>query len=121
MMRIVWFGLIACVAAAGAWAAGADPMQGRYGNTVRITNAAGQITRIYYNVDKSVTVMRPDGAVISGSWEIEGAELCVSASVMLMSVRRCSPFVPDKKPGDSWTQKGPDGDEVTIAIVAGRI
>lgn len=101
--------------------AAADPMQGRYGNTVRITNKAGQITRVLYNADKSVTVMRPDGGVITGTWAIEGAELCVSASVMLMSVKRCSPFVPDKKPGDTWTQKGPDGDEVSITIVAGRI
>jgi hypothetical protein len=101
--------------------AASDPMAGRYGNTVRITNKEGKITRIYYNPDKSVTVMRPDGNVITGTWAIEGAELCVSASVMLMSVKRCLPFVPDKKPGDTWTQKGPDGEDVTVTIVAGRI
>lgn len=101
--------------------AAADPMQGRYGNTVRITNKEGKITRVLYNADQSVTVMRPDGGVITGTWAIEGAELCVSTSVMLMSIKRCLPFVPDKKPGHTWTQKGPDGDEVTIAIVAGRI
>lgn len=119
MMRWLFVGVTAWVVCAAA--AAADPMTGRYGNTVRIKNKAGQITRVYYNVDKSVTVMRPDGGVITGTWAIEGAELCVSASVMLMSVKRCSPFVPDKKPGDTWTQNGPDGDEVTITIVAGRI
>jgi hypothetical protein len=113
--------LLAVAALAVCGSAAADPMQGRYGNTVRITAKDGKLSRAYYNADKSVTVMRPDGGVITGTWEIEGAELCVSASVMLMSVKRCLPFVPDKKPGDTWTQKGPDGDEVSITIVAGRV
>lgn len=120
-MKTMFAAILSLVIVASAWAADADPMAGRYGNTVRITSKDGKLTRIYYNPDKSVTVMRPDGGVITGAWEIEGAELCVSASVMLMSVKRCLPFVPDKKPGDTWTQKGPDGDDVTIAIVAGRI
>jgi hypothetical protein len=102
-----------------AWA-DVDPMQGRFGNTVRIVSKDGKVTRILYNPDKSVTVMRPDGGVVTGTWAIEGGQLCVSASVMLMSVKRCSPFVPDKKPGDTWTQPGPDGEEVTISIVPGR-
>jgi hypothetical protein len=119
MTKFIIAVLSVCVASFAA--AAGDPMQGRYGNTVRITAKDGKLTRVYYNADKSVTVMRPDGNVITGAWAIEGAELCVSASVMLMSVKRCSPFVPDKKPGDTWTQKGPDGDDVSVTIVPGRI
>jgi hypothetical protein len=100
---------------------GADPMAGRYGNTVRITAKDGKITTLYYNADKSVTVKRPDGDVITGSWAIEGEQVCVSASVMLMSIKRCNPFVPDKKAGDTWTQKDGDGNDVSITIIPGRI
>jgi hypothetical protein len=98
----------------------ADPMTGRYGNTQKTTHKDGRIMRAMFNADKSVTLMRPDGSVMQGTWAIESGELCLSVSMLVVAMKRCMPFVPDKRPGDSWTQKGPDGEEVTVAIVQGR-
>jgi hypothetical protein len=112
-------GLIGMLAVPQVLAAG-DPMQGRYGNTQRIEQPDGRLMRAMFNADKSVTLMRSDGSVMQGTWGVEGDQLCISVSMMLAPMKRCMPFAPDKKPGDTWKQKGPDGQEVTVTIAPGR-
>lgn len=112
-------GALAIAMAASTFAAG-DPMTGRYGNTQVVTHKDGRSMRAMFNADKSVTMMRPDGSVLQGTWAIEGEQLCLSVSMLVVEDKRCMGFVPDKKPGDTWTQKGPDGQQVTVRIVPGR-
>jgi hypothetical protein len=100
--------------------AAAEPMAGRFGNTQVITHKDGRIMRAMFNQDKSVTIMRPDGSVMQGTWEIEGDKLCLSMSMLMIPMKRCMPFTPDKKAGDEWTQKGPDGGDVSVKLVPGR-
>jgi hypothetical protein len=110
---------------ATAWAnqppgAPADPMEGRYGNTQVMTGKDGKAMRARFNRDKTVELTRPDGETMKGEWALEGDQLCIKMTMMLMSMKRCMPFVPDKKVGDTWTQKNPQGEEVSATIVAGR-
>ena len=97
-----------------------DPMAGRFGNTVRLTAKDGKVSKVYYNVDKSVVVLRPDGSILNGTWAIEGEKLCVSVAVTLTSVKRCAPFLPHKRAGDTWEQNDADGNPVTATIMPGR-
>lgn len=97
-----------------------DPMEGRYGNTVVMTGKDGKAMRARFNRDNTVELIRPDGETTSGEWVFEGDQLCIKMSMLLMSMKRCMPFVPHKKAGDVWKQKNPQGEEVTATIVAGK-
>jgi hypothetical protein len=120
--------IISLVIAAGAWASTlplppalpADPMKGRYGNTQVMTEKDGRVMKARFNPDKTVELTRPDGETMKGEWVLEGDQLCIKMSMLLMNMKRCMPFVPHKKPGDTWTQKNPQGEEVTATIVEGR-
>lgn len=96
-----------------------DPMEGRYGNTQMMTGKDGSVMRARFNRDKTVELTRPDGESMKGEWALEGDQLCIKITMLLISMKRCMPFVPDRKVGDSWTQKNPQGEEVTATIVAG--
>jgi hypothetical protein len=101
-------------------AAPADPMEGRYGNVVVMTGKDGKAMKARFNRDKTAELTRPDGQSITGEWVLEGDQLCIKLSMLLMSMKRCMPFVPDKMVGDVWTQKNPQGEDVTATIVAGQ-
>jgi hypothetical protein len=94
-------------------------MEGRYGNTQVMTEKDGSVVKARFNRDKTAALTRPDGDTMEGKWELEGDKLCIKMSMLLMSMKRCMPFVPDKKVGENWTQKNPQGEEVTATIVAG--
>lgn len=127
-MRLFWISLAAAMFSAKALAsapplppaAPTDPMAGRYGNTVVMTEKDGKVMKARFNRDKTVELTRPDGETMSGEWVLEGDQVCVKMSMMLMSMKRCMPFVPHKNPGDVWTQKNPQGEDVTATIVAGK-
>jgi hypothetical protein len=110
---------LAALACAGQ-AFASDPMAGRIGNTVKVTDKDGKVTAVQYRADKTVTVRRPDGDVIQGTWAIVDGKICVTATVLLIPITRCNPFVPDKKPGDVWAQKDADGNDVTATIIPGQ-
>lgn len=97
-----------------------DPMEGRYGNTQVMTGKDGKVMRARFNRDKTVELTRPDGDKMTGEWVLDGDQLCIKMTMLLMSMKRCMPFVPNKKPGDVWTQKNPQGEEVSATIVAGK-
>jgi hypothetical protein len=101
-------------------AAPADPMEGRYGNTQVMTGKDGKVMRARFNRDKTVELTRPDGETMTGEWALEGDLLCIKMTMLLMSMKRCMSFAPDKKAGDIWTQKNPQGEEVSATIVAGK-
>lgn len=96
-------------------------MASRYGNTVAITNAKGEATKILYNEDGTLTVVQPDGTKATGKWKLKGDTLCVTPDAGPMAGKeQCSPFVAGQKAGDSWDQTLADGSKVKVAITAGR-
>jgi opacity protein-like surface antigen len=118
MKRFV-LGLAAAVALS-AVAFAADKMEPRYGNTVVLTAANGQVTKLMYNKDGSMDVVMPDGAKAKGTWAMEGDKLCVTSSVgPAAGQKQCNPFA-EHKVGDEWEIPLPDGTKLKAKLVAGR-
>lgn len=105
--------LVALVAAP----AYAGDLDAAFGNTVRVTTAAGATVQYLYNADHTYTMVAPDGAHVSGAWATRGGQLCTTPTGGHES---CVPLQPNHKVGDNWTQSEADGSTVTIAIVAGH-
>lgn len=121
MKRILAGVAIAVFSTSLAFAAAEDPMQSRYDNTVTITNAKGEVTKLHYNKDGTLAVTQADGTKGTGKWKLSGDKLCVTPDAgPTAGKEQCSPFTAGKKVGDSWDQTLADGSKVKVAIVAGR-
>ena len=101
--------------------AAADPMEGRYGNTVVVTYADGSQIKLHYNKDGTLGVVNPDGSKGTGKWVLKDGKLCVTADAGPNAGKeQCSPFTGGKKAGDSWEQAMADGSKIKVEIVAGQ-
>jgi YD repeat-containing protein len=121
MKRILAGVVVAAFSASLAFASAEDPMASRYGNTVTVTNAKGEVTKLHYNQDGTMAVIQPDGTKGTGKWAMKDGKLCITADAgPTAGKEQCNPFVPGKKVGDSWEITMPDGSKSKIAIVAGR-
>jgi YD repeat-containing protein len=98
----------------------ADPMASRYGNTTVITNAKGEVTKLHYNQDGTMTVILPDGTKTTGKWVVKDGKLCVTPDAgEFKGKEQCNPLA-DKKVGDTWEITLSDGSKAKVAIVAGH-
>lgn len=98
-----------------------DPMASRYGNTVTVTNAKGEVTKLMYNKDGTMSVVQADGTKGTGKWAMKDGKLCITADGGPMAGKeQCAPFTAGKKVGDTWEQTVADGSKVKVAIVAGQ-
>jgi opacity protein-like surface antigen len=121
MKRILAGIAVAVFSTSLAFAAAEDPMASRYDNTVTITNAKNEVTKLHYNKDGTVAVTNPDGTKGTGKWAMKADKLCVTPDAGPMAGKeQCSAFTAGKKVGDSWDQTLADGSKVKVAIVAGR-
>jgi len=118
-MKKLAFGLVmAGMLAGAAWAA--DPMQTRYDNTVTLTAANGQVTKLYYNKDGTMTTLLPDGTKGTGKWAVKDGKLCVTLDAGPTAGKEsCNPLV-EHKVGDTWEVTLADGTKAKVALVAGR-
>lgn len=120
MKRILAGVAVAVLSSSLAFAA-ADPMQTRYENTVTVTNAKGEVTKLHYNKDGTLGVVMPDGTKATGKWALKDGKLCVTADAgPTAGKEQCNPFDATKKVGDSWELTGADGSKSKVALVAGR-
>lgn len=118
-MRKLALGLVASVFAFGAAHAG-DLMASRYENTVTITDAAGAVTKIYYNKDGTMKTVLPDGSVGTGKWAVKDGKLCVTLNEgPNAGMENCNPLV-DRKVGEEWEVPLADGSKLKVKLVAGR-
>lgn len=111
--------IAACMFAA-AFAGGvaaADTMQNAYGNTITVTYPGGAVARYHFNADGTFMLMTPDHQHITGTYEIAGNQICLTPAG---GQRGCTDYVAGKNVGDTWTQTGTDGAQITVALVAGR-
>jgi len=121
MNRILAGIAVAVFSTSLAFAAAEDPMASRYENTVTITNAKNEVTKLHYNKDGTVAVTNADGTKGTGKWAMKADKLCVTPDAgPTAGKEQCSTFAAGKKPGDSWDQTLADGSKVKVAIVAGR-
>ncbi|OQW55793.1 MAG: hypothetical protein A4S17_05660 [Proteobacteria bacterium HN_bin10] len=95
----------------------ADTMENAYGNTIVITYPSGASARYHFNADQTFTLIAPDGAQVTGSYEIAGDQICLTPAG---GERACTQYVAGKSVGDSWTQVATDGSQITVTLQAGR-
>lgn len=108
----------AVVFALGAGAAFADTMQNAFGNTVVVTNASGSSTQYYFNEDGTFTGLAAGGMGMRGRSATEGEQLCLIPPSG--QAPTCLQVEADKNVGDTWTQTGSDGSEITVTLREGR-
>lgn len=124
-MRKVALG-IAFVLMAGAAYAEDDPMANTYSNTVQVTNAKGEVSKLLFGQDKSYSSMTADGKTVTGTWELaaDKSQICYTqtdpAPAPEVKQPACAPFLGPRNVGDTWKQAGTTGEEVTVELVGGR-
>lgn len=121
-MRLFKTALAATAILAGAslTAIADDRMATALENTIAITGPDGTI-QLKYHADNTVDIIGPDGSAGAGSWRIEGENLCTTATPPEGEpTETCNPMDGSLAVGESRQTKGPNGEDVTIAIVAGQ-
>jgi hypothetical protein len=110
--------VLAFGAALTAGAAFADTIENGYGNTFVVTSANGSVARYHFNEDGTFSGVAPGGSTMAGTYTAADGQLCLippnGAAPM------CTAIVADKNVGDTWTQTGSDGSEITVTLEAGR-
>lgn len=70
--------LAALLTGAGGLAALANVGAGLVGNTVSLTGPDGATVQLYYSDDSTVIRKGPDGTEATGSWKVNGQDICTS-------------------------------------------
>jgi hypothetical protein len=107
---------MACIVAISG-AAFADTMANAHENTIVVTTAQGAQVRYHFNADGSYAMTAPDGQSIAGTYAVADDQICMTPAG---GEAECAPYVGDKNVGDSWTQTGADGSEISVTLEAGR-
>jgi hypothetical protein len=127
-MRKIALGAVIALGLASAAIAAADPMEGAYGNTVIVTNAKGEKTKLWINKDGTFKGEGAKGEKFTGKWTLKdnNTKYCSTVDLPANAPKEtpapkesCSEFKGAHKAGDKWTQKDADGADVTVEIVAG--
>ncbi len=98
-------------------AAFADTMANAFGNTVVVTYPNGAQARYHFNADNTFGIHAPDGSHVHGTYELADGQLCLTPAG---GERACAAYVGDKNVGDTWTQRGLDGTDISVTLEAGR-
>jgi hypothetical protein len=110
--------LVAFAAVLGAGAAFADTIENGYGNTFVVADGSGQVVHYHFNADGTFAAATPDGQPAGGgAWEVADGQICLTPTG---GERGCTEYVGDKNVGDTWTQAGMGGAQITITLQAGR-
>jgi len=97
-----------------------DPMAAFIGNTLKVTGPDGT-TKIWYKADKTYSAVDAKGTKMSGTWELAGDQLCTvqkDPAPPAGHEKNCG-AVGDRKVGDSWDSPAPNGQKLTLSLVAG--
>jgi len=95
-----------------------DTMQTAYGNTVVVTEPNGAVLRYHFNADHSFDVVLADGRDAPGTYQIANGQICLSYAGR--EGAECTEYVTGKNVGDTWTQRGANGNQITVSLQAGR-
>lgn len=113
--------LVAALALGAAMMAGpaaADTMQNTYGNTIVVTYPNGSQALYHFNADGTFSGVAPGGSQMAGTYTTEGEQLCLI--VPSAEAPACTSVAADKNVGDTWTQTGADGSQISVELRAGR-
>lgn len=105
-----------------------DPMAGTYGNTVVVTNAKGESTKLRINKDGTYTLETAKGEKGTGRWSLKesNTKYCSTPDLPASAPKdtpapkeSCTEFKGAQKVGNKWEQNDADGQRVVVEIVAG--
>jgi hypothetical protein len=125
---MIALGALVALGLAGAAIAAADPMEGAYGNTVTVTNAKGEKTKLWIAKDGTLKGENAKGEKFTGKWTLKdnNTKYCSIADLPADAPKdtpapkeACSEFKGPHKAGDKWEQKNDMGENVTVEITAG--
>jgi hypothetical protein len=111
------FALGACFLMGAAFAE-TDTMQTAYGNTVVVTEPDGSVLRYHFNADHTFDVVTSHGVTVPGTYQISGGQICLTYQGR--DGAECAEHVIGKNVGDTWTQRGSNGNQITVSLQAGR-
>ena len=114
-MRLILSAAIALVLATGA-AFAADAFANFYGNTVKISGAAGERT-VAIKEDGTYSSTMPNGSTVTGTWTSKDGNACFSQDGS-DAAPYCVP-AESRKVGESWELTAPDGTKEKATLVAG--
>jgi hypothetical protein len=92
-------------------------MQSAYDNTIVVTAPSGVVLRYHFNADGTYDFVTPDAHTVPGTYTVADGQICLTPTG---GQQACTQYVGDKNVGDTWTQTGADGSQISIALVAGR-
>lgn len=130
MRKIALWGVGALVAVglSGAAFAAGDAMEGAYGNTVTVTNAKGETSKLWISKDGTFKGETAKGDKFTGKWALKdnNTKYCATADLPANAPKdtpapkeACSEFKGPHKAGDKWDQMDANNEKVTVAINAG--
>ena len=96
----------------------AGTIENTYGNTIVVSYANGSQAQYHFNADGTFTGIAPGGSHMAGRYTAEGDQLCLIPPNG--QAPRCTAVAAEKSVGDTWTQAGTDGSEITVRLDAGR-
>lgn len=127
-MRKIALGLAVAAGLIGAAIAADDPMAGAYDNTVVVTNAKGEKTKLWIAKDGTYKGENAKGEKFTGKWALKenNTKYCSTPDLPANAPKdtpapkeSCSEFKGPHKAGDKWEQDDANGEKVTVEIVAG--
>ena len=130
MRKIALWGVSALVAMsfAGAVMAADDPMAAVYGNTVTVTNAKGETSKLWIAKDGTFKGEGAKGEKFTGKWALKENNTKYCSTVDLPAnapagtpapKESCSEFKGSHKAGDKWEQNDAMNAKITVEIKAG--
>jgi hypothetical protein len=96
----------------------AGTMENTYGNTIVVTYPNGGTAQYHFNADGTFTGVAPGGSHMAGRYTAEGDQLCLIPPSG--QAPQCTQIQTDKNVGETWTQLGADGSQITVELRAGR-
>lgn len=116
-MKRLALALAFCAVMAGGAYADPPPMQDAFGNTIVVTEPDGMVLRYHYNADNTFDLVTPSGQTLTGTYEVTGDQLCMTITGRDPA---CAPWVGQKHVGETWTQVGTHGQQISVTLAAGR-
>ncbi|MBI1260738.1 MAG: hypothetical protein GC184_03345 [Rhizobiales bacterium] len=100
-------------------AAMADVGDGLIGNTVILAGPDGNVTRIYYQDDKTLVIRANDGTLAMGQWRVKDKSICTRMGEG--APENCTPEI-DVPPtaGSSGVIPGENNSEIKWSVIAGK-
>lgn len=96
-----------------------SPLEPVFGNTIVITDAEGFETDVFVERNGFFTGVLPDGSKFSGTWRLDGVDVCFAEAMPYARPPLCWPYG-SRTSVTKWRGKDSNGESFTVSIMGGR-